>query len=64
MRKGSWKLVMLRDFSKGAVTRPGAHILSQGEWAELQNTRLDEKGSAKKRGGTTEKTANPLLRYE
>ena len=64
MRKGRWSLVMLRDFSKGRVSRPGQHTLVQGEWAELDNVRLDERGTAKKRGGTTAKTASALLQYD
>lgn len=64
MRRGPWRMVWLRDFSGGLNTRKAPHALSANEWAELTNVRLDEAGAVKKRGGTTKKTANVLVRYE
>ena len=64
MRRGSWELLMLRDFSRGVVSKSAPHMLKQGEWANFINVRLEEDGSFKTRGGPTKKNTTIALRYD
>lgn len=65
MKKPPWNLVMLRDFSGGLVSNKAIHMLAANEWAELTNIRVEKGGTQiEKRGGSTKKNSEILVRYE